>query len=449
MKKFFVFTAFFIFLSSTIASSQTPVTRDFTISVQSRVVPSNWWISIPMYMYGDPGRPIEGLDVVINYQLPIEHQYGEYIGTWSFPSDWWCTGGYVSPAADTLRFAMLGEPFSFSSVFLGYFPVYVGGIAEGQTVRLNISAYVAEKIAGRDTLIQVSYKGGYITGCSSVLAGDADNDGAYSILDPLRILDIATGQYAASMMDSVRCDVSGDGYISSYDAYEVLMRVVYPYWTFEVLQGNYGGAKGNTVPVPGTETPISIQLTDVEGGVQVSLPDSVSINCADLSFSSPLTIDKNVSTNGLFASSADSKRISLIATSEKISGKIGFVSGVSAKDLIVTGTVGNGTRITVVKNIVTSVSDHSTAVKDFSLAQNYPNPFNPTTMISYSLPKAGNVTLKVYDMLGREVAALVNGVVPAGQHEVQFDASFLPSGTYLYRLEAGSFTKTQKMLLLK
>ena len=84
-----------------------------------------------------------------------------------------------------------------------------------------------------------------------------------------------------------------------------------------------------------------------------------------------------------------------------------------------------------------------------TLYRNYPNPFNPTTTIRYDLPAAQRVRLAVYDVLGREVAVLVDGMETAGRKRVVFEAANLPSGTYLYRLEAGSFTQVQRMLLLK
>jgi photosystem II stability/assembly factor-like uncharacterized protein len=92
----------------------------------------------------------------------------------------------------------------------------------------------------------------------------------------------------------------------------------------------------------------------------------------------------------------------------------------------------------------------------FALAQNYPNPFNPLTIIKYTIAGAGgqgsgasNVELKVYDVLGREVAVLVNERKTAGSYQVKFDGSHLSSGVYLYRLTAGDFTQTQKMVLVK
>lgn len=86
---------------------------------------------------------------------------------------------------------------------------------------------------------------------------------------------------------------------------------------------------------------------------------------------------------------------------------------------------------------------------EFQLTQNYPNPFNPSTSISYSVAEMTNVTLTVYDILGRVVATLVNDVHSPGQYNVNFDATRLSSGTYIYRIEAGDFMSTKKMLLIK
>ncbi len=86
---------------------------------------------------------------------------------------------------------------------------------------------------------------------------------------------------------------------------------------------------------------------------------------------------------------------------------------------------------------------------EFSLSPNYPNPFNPSTTIKYELPKASTVSLIVHDILGHEVAVLVNEKRDAGIHEVTFDAAGIASGMYFYRLQAGSFIETKKLLLLR
>ncbi len=85
----------------------------------------------------------------------------------------------------------------------------------------------------------------------------------------------------------------------------------------------------------------------------------------------------------------------------------------------------------------------------FSLSQNYPNPFNPTTTIDYSIPKDGNVSLTVYNILGQQVVSLVNGNMKSGQHQVTFDASRFASGVYYYRLESNNHVMVKKMMLMK
>ena len=86
---------------------------------------------------------------------------------------------------------------------------------------------------------------------------------------------------------------------------------------------------------------------------------------------------------------------------------------------------------------------------NFSLGQNYPNPFNPATTISFSLPSKSLVSLKVFDALGREVSTLLADELPAGTYTREWNAGALPSGAYFYRLQAGIFTKTKQLLLLK
>ncbi len=114
------------------------------------------------------------------------------------------------------------------------------------------------------------------------------------------------------------------------------------------------------------------------------------------------------------------------------------------------GTVSSSIWRRPLTQIVTEISEEtSLQPSEFNLEQNYPNPFNPSTKISWQSPTGTHQTLKVYDVLGNEVATLVNEEKPAGSYEVEFNASQLSSGVYFYKLTAGSFTDTKKMILLR
>jgi hypothetical protein len=95
------------------------------------------------------------------------------------------------------------------------------------------------------------------------------------------------------------------------------------------------------------------------------------------------------------------------------------------------------------------VKDDVINVQGFTLHQNYPNPFNPGTVINYTLPERSFVSLKVYDILGREIKTIVSRIEEAGSYRINFDGSDLPSGVYIYSLETGGVKLSRKMLLMK
>ena len=100
-----------------------------------------------------------------------------------------------------------------------------------------------------------------------------------------------------------------------------------------------------------------------------------------------------------------------------------------------------------IETSVEQTSDQTPA--EFKLTQNYPNPFNPSTIIKFAIPQSEFVTMKVYDVLGREVSTIVNQSLTAGSYEVNFDASNLAAGMYIYQIKAGNFVSAKKMMLLK
>ena len=98
---------------------------------------------------------------------------------------------------------------------------------------------------------------------------------------------------------------------------------------------------------------------------------------------------------------------------------------------------------------VTDIKSNAISARDFQLLQNYPNPFNPRTTIMFKIPVFSFVTLKLYDPLGNEIVTLISEEKTAGTHHVNFDASNLASGIYFYKIQAGNFSQTKKLIFLK
>ncbi len=115
---------------------------------------------------------------------------------------------------------------------------------------------------------------------------------------------------------------------------------------------------------------------------------------------------------------------------------------VNKQKMIATGVVPVGSTLF-------KVTSDPEKVLNYELNYNYPNPFNPSTKISWQSPVDGWQTLKVYDILGKEVATLVNEYRPAGRYDIEFNASNFSSGVYIYQLKTGSFTGTKKMILMR
>ena len=137
-------------------------------------------------------------------------------------------------------------------------------------------------------------------------------------------------------------------------------------------------------------------------------------------------------------------------TNTDANGNFSFNTNLNIEAIAVTATDFEGNTSNFARlNIVTDVGDEQQIPTEFSLEQNYPNPFNPSTSIQYQVSSISQINLKVFDVLGNEVATLVNEEKPEGIYEVEFNASNLSSGIYFYKLSTGSFTETKKMTLIK
>ena len=151
--------------------------------------------------------------------------------------------------------------------------------------------------------------------------------------------------------------------------------------------------------------------------------------------------------NGIFLSTNDGT--SWIAVNDGLINT-NIWSLAASSDNLFAGTNGSAVWRRPLSEMITSIERISNGLpKQFSLNQNYPDPFNPSTTISFTIPERSDVTLKVFDILGREVATIVSGEMPAGTFSRQWNATKMASGIYFYRLQAGLFTQTKRLVLLK
>ncbi len=109
----------------------------------------------------------------------------------------------------------------------------------------------------------------------------------------------------------------------------------------------------------------------------------------------------------------------------------------------------NGIHHPIDLTVITGIEKPKEIPSNFTMSQNYPNPFNPSTKIKFTVPQAGQINLKIFNSLGQEVKTLVSEEKDIGNYEVSFNASNLPSGIYFYKLQAGSFIESKKMILMK
>ena len=200
--------------------------------------------------------------------------------------------------------------------------------------------------------------------------------------------------------------------------------------------------------VAGTDDPVTIEWEVSDNAESYTWL----VNLAGAGFDEP-AVELPSDANG----AANTLSLTTGALYDVLSG-LGFEDGDTAElEWTVEAAVGESTLLAdapfsidiTLQGEATSTEPISDLPQDFNLKQNYPNPFNPTTNIEFSVPEASEVTLEVFNMQGQRVATLVNGTMSAGTHRASFDAANLSSGIYLYRMTAGNFTATNKMMLVK
>jgi hypothetical protein len=203
-------------------------------------------------------------------------------------------------------------------------------------------------------------------------------------------------------------------------------------WTTEYAESTY-----ITLPPPLSQqvTVANHSITnDVDAYGPLTLPGAKTYQALRVKTDARTTVRGNVSRTIRYSILASNGASAVVAALDTLQPDNGVIQVVN---------------VSVTDPLLTDVPPGEAGPLQFSLDQNYPNPFNPTTMLGYQLPVASDVRLAVYDLLGREVALLVNEKKLAGRHEAGFDAAGLSSGVYFYRLIAGPYTESRRMILMK
>ena len=175
-------------------------------------------------------------------------------------------------------------------------------------------------------------------------------------------------------------------------------------------------------------------LSVTDTSITINVTDTLNNSLYDFPLTADIIVPNNWSTVSVFQGSFYNYTASYLSGSNTV---------------IETSVVPDGGIITLYKGLVSGINDIAQTPGKFELYQNYPNPFNPSTNISFSVPSAGFISLKVYNSLGEEVKTLAENYLDKGYHSLNFDASGLPSGVYYYRLNSGNYSEVRKMILLK
>lgn len=394
------------------------------LSIEGRPVGANTYITIPLNVVGE--------GIIDRLQLSVKYLENHFM-----PFDFWVSSifyGYdnswILPSSyfdgDKLNFAAVGNTvYLYNQEKLGTFKMFISDNVKNNEITSNISMFDGVNIWKNNIspfkVINLKMKE----------YNDLNNDSKYDVNDSRAIFDMLGTK--PNDIDMVKGDLNGDGMLLTYDTYLSLNIAMNPNSFYDLPIFSNNNASGKIVP----KDPIVINWKKLSNG-QYGAFASEKITNGDFIIKSK--VSRQI---GMFKQ--DGEKAFFVDINPSINTPI----LISDKPTKIIGTVNEGREIIVSPFVTTTVEENNEIPTEFKLEQNYPNPFNPSTTISYQIPQNGFVTLKVYDVIGREIAELVNQEKSAGRYEVNFNASKLASGMYIYKLTGNNINLSKKMMLIK
>lgn len=432
MKKFWFVSLFIFFLCIPTQTIELFAQSTPGIYLYGRPVGAGTRINVQIYGSGE----LSGFEMSIENKgniKPSDFYLGDMFYYYKEHRNDWMYSSFLSD--QYLKIAGVGNSISFIEENIGTLYLSVENNIDGNNYLPEIEFYDGENYW---LTVQSPFN---VINMDHSAYGDMNYDGILNITDGKYMLEML-GKIIANPAQKVISDLDGDGLFYSYDIYLLLRKLVNPDYTWPIFFNNNccdNGGLGLTTQT----TPVLAEWKKI--GDKWGLFSKEDITNGDLTGNNISSLSTPNNSNLMFKKIAEK----VYFVGEK-GIKVGNPILISDVPVALTGTLNNNRKI-VIETSVTDITEEkeNSVPTEFNLSQNYPNPFNPSTTISYQLPTDGFVTLKVYDIVGKEVATLVNEEKPAGSYEAKFDASQLSSGIYIYRLSAGSFTKTQKMTLMK
>ncbi len=436
------------------------VVVDPTIIIGSATTVAGSYVTIPIDLTSPSGFKIDYLlQGKIHFDAgKLKFLYGDYdAGT--LVNDFGWTGTFYSALPGNVDIILSGANPINNSGTMFYLTFQV---IDQNAGNINLTSSSTEwPVDVLETPLKVvngsiSYSGNSGT---SENRGDATLNFIVDIFDGLAVIYHWAGIYPLNGQALVNADVNFDGDVDIDDYLRIIFFVYLHDWNFAFPSVSPGTTIAlNDASFENSEI-ISIPVDLENSGNVHSVEVKFDFDSSELEY---LNVTQDGSTNGELRTANTDGTITIIKANanEIANGRIAnlrfrklnssSVPKLFAHYDINSGQISDGKTLSIGSGIITEVNDNfSDLPKEYALAQNFPNPFNPTTLIKFSVPKAGSYHLNLYNILGQKVMTVLNQNLQAGHHSVRLDGSSLSSGFYIYSLEGDGINLSKKMLLLK